>query len=310
MAAEDWSERLVDSINASYGVYAGHRAAHAKGVLCSGRFVPSPEAAQLSRAPHLAGPDVRTHVRFSNGSGDPTAADGVRDGRGMAVKFYLPDSTTTDLVTLSLPAFFARTPEDLLAFNAARRPDPETGQPDLPRVIEYLEAHPEAMPAVNAAMAHVIPASYAALTYHSLHAFGFEVAEGTVRWGRYHLVPDGGDVALDEEDAAARPADFLRTELAERLASGPAAFAVRVQLAGEGDAIDDPTASWPDDREVVELGRLEITGIATDRERDGDVLVFDPTRVPDGIRVPDDPILHARSGAYRVSVTRRTASSS
>jgi catalase len=305
MDASDWSEQLVDSMNAAYGVHPGHRAGHAKGVLCTATFTPAPDAAALSRAEHLAGPAVRSHVRFSNGSGDPTAPDGARDGRGMAVKLYLPGGGTTDIVAISLPAFFARTPEDLLAFNAARRPDPETGQPDLPRVIAYLEAHPEAMPAVDAAMAHPLPASYASLTYHALHAFGFEAAAGTVRWGRYHLVPEGGDIAIDADEE--RAPDFLSEELALRLAEGPARFTIRVQLAEPGDPIDDPTALWPDDRAVVDLGLLEITGLAFDRERDGDVLVFDPTRVPDGIRLSDDPILHARAGAYRVSVGRRTA---
>jgi catalase len=56
----------------------------------------------------------------------------------------------------------------------------------------------------------------------------------------------------------------------------------------------------------VDLARLEVTGLASDRERGGDVLVFDPTRVPEGILLTDDPILHARTGAYRVSVARRT----
>ena len=42
--------------------------------------------------------------------------------------------------------------------------------------------------------------------------------------------------------------------------------------------------------------------------RDGDILVFDPTHVPDGIVLLHDPILLARPGGrYRVSVTRRTA---
>lgn len=310
MGREDLSERLVDSINAAYGVHPGHRAAHAKGVLCSATFTPTARAARLSRAPHLAGPPVRAHVRFSNGSGDPTAPDATRDGRGMAVKFSLPDSTTTDVVALSLPVFFARTPEDLLAFNEARRVDPETGRPDLERVGAYLADHPEAMAAVNAAITHPIPASYATLTYHGLHAFGFVAADGTVRWGRYHLVPEGGDETLGDDEAASRPPDFLRDEIGARLAREPAVFDVQVQLAGEGDPVDDPTAVWPDDREVVDLGRLEVTALAFDRERDGDVLVFDPTKVPDGIRLPDDPILLARPGAYSVSVTRRTASTS
>jgi catalase len=81
-------------------------------------------------------------------------------------------------------------------------------------------------------------------------------------------------------------------------------------LAGDGDPLDDPTAAWPDDRAVVLLGHLEVTALAYDRERDGDVLVFDPTRVPDGIRLTDDPILLARPGAYSVSIARRTAPAS
>jgi catalase len=310
VGGDSLSERLVDSINATYGVHPGHRAAHAKGVLCAATFTPSPGAAELSSAAHFVGPDVRAHVRFSNGSGDPTAPDGARDARGMAVKFYLPDATTTDIVAISLPAFFARTPEDLLAFNEARRVDPETGRPDMDRVGGYLVAHPEAMPAVNAAITHPIPASYALLTYHGLHAFGFSSSDANIRYGRYHLVPDESGTNLTDEEAATRDPDYLRDELAERFARQAAVFHVRVQLADDRDALDDPTALWPDDREVVELGRLSVTALAFDRERDGDVLVFDPTRVTAGIRLSDDPILRARAGAYSVSIARRTASPS
>ena len=306
MTDDDLSERLVDSLHLSYGVHPGHRAAHAKGVLCAARLVPTADAARLSTAAHLAGGEIRAHVRFSNGSGDPTVPDGARDARGMAVKFYLPDATTTDIVALSLPAFFARTPEDLLAFNDARRVQPETGQPDLERVVGYLTEHPEAMAAVDAAISHPIPASYATLTYNSLHAFGFVNAQGAVRYGRYRLVPDQGEESISDEEAAARPPAFLRDELVERLAEGPAVFHVRAQLADGNDPVDDPTEQWPMDREVVDLARLEVTGLATDRERGGDVLVFDPTRVTEGILLPDDPILHARPGAYSVSVARRT----
>jgi catalase len=304
--SDDLSERLVASINASYGVHPGHRAAHAKGVLCAATFTPTAGAAQLSRAAHFRDGDVRAHVRFSNGSGDPTTSDAARDARGLAVKFYLPDRTTTDIVALSLPTFFARAPEDLLAFNEARRPDPKTGALDVERVGAYLAEHPEALPAVTAAMTHPFPASYARLTYNSLHAFGFETDDQT-RFGRYHFVPEEGDEVLSDDEVATRGADYLREELEKRFAVASAVFHVRVELAGADDPIDDPTAIWPDGREQVELGELRVTGLAFDREQKGDVLVFDPTRITDGIRCPDDPILLARSGAYRVSVSRRTA---
>ena len=49
------------------------------------------------------------------------------------------------------------------------------------------------------------------------------------------------------------------------------------------------------------VGRLELTEAA-----DAEPLIFDPTRVTDGIECSDDPILHARSAAYGASYAQRT----
>ena len=302
----DLSERLVDALNAAYGVHAGHRAAHAKGVLCAATFTATPAAGALTTAAHFQGDPMRAHVRFSNGAGDPTIPDGSRDARGMAMKVYLPDGTTTDVVTLTLPTFFTRTPEELIEFNLARRPDPATGAPDMEKVGAFLGEHPETVPAVTAAITHPIPASYAQLTYHAIHTFKFVAADGTVRPARYHFLPASGEASISDDEAAARPEGYLRDELEQRFASGPAVFHVELELAVDGDPIDDPTAVWPDDRERVHVADLELTGLAYDREQDGDVLVFDPTRLTAGIEPTDDKILAARSGAYRVSVTRRS----
>ena len=59
----------------------------------------------------------------------------------MAVTFDLPDGTATDIVALTLPVFFVRTPEDFLAFTRARKPDPQ-GRPDFAKVGQFLEAAP------------------------------------------------------------------------------------------------------------------------------------------------------------------------
>ena len=303
----DLSEQLVDALNGAYGVHPGHRAAHAKGVLCAATFTASPSAAAISRAVHFDGVPVRAHVRFSNGGGDPTVSDATRDARGIAVKLYLPDGSTTDVIGITLPVFFTRTPEDLMEFNIARRPDPDTGALDLAKVGAFLEQHPETVPAVTAAMTMPIPASYARLAYHALHTFKFVAADGTVTPARYHFVPAEGEASITDDEAAALGASYLRAELESRLENGPAVFHLELELAAAGDPLDDPTALWSD-RERVRVGDLSITGLAFDRERDGDVLVFDPIRVTDGIELSDDPILHARSGAYRASVSRRTAS--
>src|SRR5205085_1206186 len=165
--------------------------------------------------------------------------------------------------------------------NAARRSDPATGQPDAAKVGAYLTEHPEAVAAVTAAITHPIPASYASLSYNALHGFGFVAADGAVRWGRYRWRPEADDPDLTDEDAAARDGDYLRRELEDRLASAPVRFDLEIQLAADDDPIDDPTVAWPEDRERVRAGQLEITALAFDREQGDDVLVFDPTRVTD-----------------------------
>jgi catalase len=302
-------EDLIEAFVAvAGGPHEGARAAHAKGVVCEGVFTASPEAARVTRAAHLQGEPVRATVRFSNGSGNPHVHDGERDGRGMAVKLYLPDGSRTDIVAVTLPSFLTRTPEELLEFTRIRTPDPETGEMVMEKIGAWLGAHPEAMPAVQGAVGKGSPASFAQCTFNSIHAYAFVNASGERRFARYRWVPEAGEAELDDADAMSRSPDYLREELTERLARGPVRFELVLRLAADGDDVNDPTVPWPEGaREEVRAGRLEITALDHTRDRDGDVLVFDPTRITDGIELSDDPILNARSAAYSVSVARRTA---
>jgi catalase len=224
----------------------------------------------------------------------------------MAVKLYPPDAPTTDIVAITLPVFFVRDPDGFLDFVRARVPDPATGEVDIAKVGAFLGAHPEALAAAQYVMTAEPPVSYLRIAYNSLHAYGFVDAEGTLRFGRYRFEPDDGEASLAPADAEQRGPHYLRDDLAARLAEGPARFTLWVQLAGEDDPVEDPTVAWPDDRERVQLGTLEITALAFDREQEGDVLVFDPTRVSDGIELSDDAILHFRAHAYAESVLRRS----
>jgi catalase len=298
---DELAEQVVDAINDVSGRHDGHRAAHAKGLLLSGSFTPTD--AGLTTAAHMQAEPVRVTARLSNGGGDPGIPDYAREGRGLAVKFYLPDGSRTDIVALSVPCFFARTPEDFLEFTRARKPDPETGQPDFDRVGAWVQEHPEAVAAIQAAMTADPPESYATVAYNSIHSFRWIAPDGTERWVRYRLEPEEGERTLPREEAKARGRDYLREDA---LARGSIAFRLIVIVAGEGDDVHDPTVPFPDERERVEVGRLELTGPETERERDGDVLVFDPTRVTEGIELSEDPILRFRPRAYSVSVTRRS----
>lgn len=299
-------EQIVDAIHDINGRHEGTRAVHAKGVVCAGTFTPTPEAARLTRAAHMRGGPVRATVRFSNGGGDPAAPDSAKDGRGLAVKLYLDDGGRTDLVAITLPRFFVRNADDFLEFTRARKPDPETGQPDMAKLGAFLEAHPEALPAIQYALSQPAPESYAQLEYSGIHAFRWIAPDGEERWVRFSFRPLAGVAGISDEEAAERSADYLQEEIRDRLTREPVEFELEIAIAQEGDDPDDPTEPWPDDRERVVVGTLRIEGLDTTRERDGDVLVFDPTRVTDGIELSADPILHARPDAYAVSVERRS----
>jgi catalase len=295
---DSFAETVVDAINAASGEHPGRRATHAKGSLRAGTFRATPGAADLSTASHMSGEPVRVTARLSNGGGDPALPDYAREGRGLAVKFYLPDGARTDIIGLTLPCFFVRTPEDFLDFTRARS-DPEKLMPD------FLEAHPEALPAIQAAITANPPESYATCAYNSIHSFRWTGPDGAARWVRYRFEPEAGESSLSVEEAKRRGRDYLQDDLEAR---EEIAFRLVVVMADDGDAIDDPTSAWPDERERVDVGRLVLDAPETERERDGDILVFDPTRVTDGIELSDDPILRFRPRAYSVSVARREVS--
>src|SRR5688500_18732013 len=97
---DELAEPAADAINAIAGKHPGHRAAHAKGTLLTGTFTPS--ASGLTTAAHMQDEPVRVTARVSNGGGDPGIPDYAKEGRGLAVKFYLPDGSRTDVIGLSL----------------------------------------------------------------------------------------------------------------------------------------------------------------------------------------------------------------
>jgi len=298
--------QLVDVMRALAGSHPGFRPVHAKGIVCSGTFRGTPEARRVSRAPHLQDQAVPTVMRFANASGNPEVHDGLTNVRSLAVKFQLSDGKHADILANSIEGFPVRTPEDFLAFLRAQLPDLATGQPAPDGVSRFLDSHPTARAFLGRLMQKPVPASYGQATYHGEHAFRFTAADGISRFGRYRWIPEAGEAYLSPDDASTRSANFLREELESRLRNGPVVFHLLLQLAGESDPTDDVTALWPADRPLVELGRLEVTGISPTGAADERRMVFDPANLTDGIALSDDPILLARSAAYSISYDHRS----
>lgn len=296
------ADESIEIINARFGVHRGHRALHAKGNWCSGTFTATAAARGLSAAQHLSGDPVPVLARLSNGGGDPTVPDYVPDVRGLAVSFELPDGSRTDLVGQTAPRFFSPTPDDFLAFVRAN-----TGRSAALKLPLYLATNRLALGSLRANLPAVRPvASYATTRYFTVHAYRWIAADGSERFTRCTWVPEAGEHRLGPREARRLGPNYLREELHERLASGVARFALEAQIADVGDDPDDPSRQWPDDRERVTVGTLEIEAIVPDPEEAGGIVVFDPTRVTAGIELSADPVLLFRAKAYSASAERRS----
>jgi catalase len=297
---------LVKGVHdAEDGIFEGFRGAHAYGRLYAGTFTATPEAKTISRAQHFQGTPVPVTTRFSGSSGDPKKKPSIV--MAVATKFYLPDGTVTDLIAITLPAFFVSTPEEFLEFTAARTPDPATGKIDIEKVKAFAVAHPNGGKVLKMLLSQPAPVSLAQLSYRPLHTFYFINADGVGRWARYHWEPEAGEAGQSPEELAKQPHDYLYEELEQRLLKDPVAFRLELEFAQDGDPVDDPSVMWPEGRERVVVGRMEVRRPTTEAEIGDAVLMHDPTAVTDGIEYsPDDQIIAVRRGAYLTSVAERT----
>lgn len=292
-------DQAVDAANEVFGRHPGIRALHAKGTVLAGTFTATPEAARLTTAAHMQGEPVRVTARFSNASGNPRVPDYAPDVRGLAVKFYLPDGSRTDIVAQTAPRFPSRTPDEFVALLRA-------SQPSLSAPLKFalvaarnrgiLTGLPANLPTL------LPPDSYATIPYYAIHAYVWITPEGARQPVRYTFVPEAAGRRLKPWEAKRKGRDYLQEDILERL---PVRFALRLQLAEPGDRTDDPSVAWPRTRRTVNAGTLELTALDAEREKNDDVLLFDPTRVTDGIELSDDPVLRFREHAYGASVARR-----
>ena len=295
-------EQMIETITAEYGHHTGRRALHARGTFARGRFTATPAARELTRAAHMQGEPVDVLLRFSTGGGDPGIPDSMPGVRGMGASFSLPDGSVTDVVCQSAPRFPVHTPEQFEALMKANT----RGRSRAWKLPLFLARNPYAVPTLKPNLESLTPpVGYTTLPYFGVHAFRWLDAGGGSRFVRYTFLPEGGDQRLSGEEAKQRGANYLEEELAERLRSRPACLTYQVQIAQDGDRTDDPYTQWPDDRDRVDVGTLEVLEVIPDPEGGDHIHVFDPNRVTDGIETSDDPILAYRREAYSVSANRR-----
>lgn len=296
-------QRIVDALQANGGVHPGFRRNHAKGVCVAGYFEGNGAASPYSKSLVFAAGRTPVVGRFAVPGGNPYAPDGSVPIRSFALRFALANGQQWRTGMNSMPVFPVSTPQAFYEQLQAGQPDPATGKPDPARLKAFFGAHPEAGPFLAWIKTAKPSASYATESYSALDAFYFVDAKGERHAVRWQVVPEAKDAA----PGPAGDTDYLASDLRTRLAAGPQRWHLKVMLAAPGDPTNDATKAWPDDRTTIDAGTLVIESEQPQESGACRDINYDPTVLPDGIEVSDDPLLAARSAAYATSYLRRTS---
>ena len=328
--------KLVQDIVEALDIPGGNtrrRPVHTVGIGATGYFKPSPVAHDFCVAEHFQPKpetqSVPVDVRFSNGMGVEAEHDGWSDVRGMAVRFHLTNGRSTDLVSMTLPVFFAPTPETFLDFARHARPkpchretpwqkikdylrlelpmpDPYPGQKDRPNEVAtaFANEHVWAQPAVIDASSIGAPVSYVRATYHAVHTFVVTGQDKQKRWVRFTWAPIAGVLNTDTRNP---PEDkYLQKDLRKRLAKDRTErFSLIMQIGEAGDDFDNSTRQWPPHRKRVMMGTLTLEHVPDDQEAHSEKLSFNPWHLTPGIDPSGDPVLRIRKDVYAYSSNRR-----
>lgn len=299
-------QRVVDALEETFGTHPGERRNHIVGTCAEGQFVGDPQtASKYTRSALFSGQPVPVVARFSLPGGNPKAPDTAKSPRGLALEFRLPKGQLQHMTMLNTPVFGAATPQTFLDMIEALKPDPKTGKPDPAKLKAFKASHPDSLAQAAFVTQHNPPISYANSAYYGIHTFKFINGEEQVTPVRWHFEPQDGEKSLSDAELKSKPARFLEAALIARTQKGPVRWDMLLTIGQDGDPQDNPTLSWPPERQQVKVGTLSLTSAQAQSGAPCEKINYDPLVMSDGIAPTNDPILRFRSPAYALSFSRR-----
>lgn len=277
--------------------FKGFRRAHAKGICVRGAFISNGSLTQHSTSEFFKRGKHGFIGRYSIAGNNPTAPDLKAPVRSMALSFTSESGENWRTAMNTPPVMPVSNPEDFYQQLVALT----SGDPQ--QVKDFFAAHPESAAFNQWRAAYQPTSSFALETYHSINAFHLIDAEGSKQAIRWMLIPKNetkGRGAMNGSQV-----DALQNDLAARLEAGPITYDWVFILASEDDDEKDPTVQWPETREQVKAGVVEVTSWQAQDKGSCNDINYDPLVLPEGMAASADPILRARSAAYAESYKRR-----
>lgn len=296
---------MINTFEQVNGVHSGFRRNHAKGVCFRGYFESNGQGVTLSKAAIFPAGRIPVIGRFSLGGGQPYVSDAPSTVRALAVLFQLPDGEEWRMAMINLPVFPVQNVEQFREQMLASAPDPATGRIDPEKMKAFVAAHPATSKALPLIQSRPISSGYTDSTYFGLNAFRFIDANGRstpVRWAMIPEQPFLQNLTADPEKA---DKNYLFDALIAAVHQAPQRWRLVVTIGEPDDPTNDATIPWPDTRQQIDVGTLVVEQIESEAVSPARDINFDPTILPAGVALSDDPLLSGRSATYSQSFTRR-----
>jgi catalase len=323
---------LVDTFEHLNGVHDGFRRNHAKGVIVTGYFESNGKGAALSKAQVFQPGRTPLLGRIAFAGGMPFVPDAPGMVRSLALLIKTSNGEEWRTGMINIPIFPVNTPQDFHEFLIATSPDPATGKVNSAAAGAFIGAHPETQAALKILGSAPRTSQFADSPYYGLNAFQFVNAKGESTPVRWWAKPEQtspppeatppaaattpaakteaakADAAKTDAPApAAAPKDknYMFDELIAQIHGAPLRWHLILIVGQPGDPTSQAASQWPADRQQIDVGTIVIDAVQSEDTSPGRDINFDPTILPDGISVSDDPLLSTRAGVYSKSFTRR-----
>ena len=297
------ANKVVAAFAPPAGAALGHRRNHVRGICFTGAFEANGAGRDLSSAPMLAAGQYPVIGRFNVGTTDINAPEASVRVRGLGLQIAAPGGQVWRMALIDPPFFPVANPQAFFALLQAG------GSKDPNAMKTFVANHPEFATFGGWAKSAPWTGSYAEEPYNSLNSFTFTNRSGARSVVRWSLRPTATPIPVPPAELAKRAPDFLEQEITQRIKGGPLRWNMTVTVANPADQTADPSKAWPSDRRTVAVGTLVVDQIVPEADGPCRDIVFDPTILPTGMGVSDDPFPAARASAYRRSYDLRTAES-